>query len=368
MPAPCSSPRSSCWRGLVLRRPGRGRRSPCWPAAAARSRTAAPVVARPGLPPGRSAGEPDGAGRVGAGRAAAGRAPPRRLGARGLAARAGERSGRGGSTTAALPGLARLSRPRCTTGEVRDLRDQRRRGARPGRAAGRRLAFAATPTSGAYRVGAVAGVDCAGASRCWRWRVVAAVVDRAGARPRCRWCSRCPWSASRSRPSYALVGAPDVALVAVVVETMLDAGVPRGSCPAAAGRAGRRPRRCRSPVRAGAGTARRGGRRAGRVRHWCGGSCPSRRRPTRVRRTSIRLTAGGPRRRRGDRDRRRLPRPGHAGGDHRAARRGASGWWPCCGGGGCGEPATERATVPGRGRPASSRGCCSARPSWSRPR
>ena len=217
------------------------------------------------------------------------------------------------------------------------------------------MAFAATPTAGAYTPGAVAGLDWLVVTLLGLVVVVALVI--AWTRDRLTVVLALSVVGFALAAVYALVGAPDVALVAVVVETMLtlvflaalarlpDEGPDRDRGAAV------RVRNRRRDVVAGAVAGL-----AVFATVWGFLSQPA------SQHGGVRphpAHAGGARRRRGHRDRRRLPRPGHAGRDHGAARRGRSAWSRCCGGGGCGEPAGAR-----RGRTrwfASSRGCCSAR-------
>ncbi|WP_306748198.1 hydrogen gas-evolving membrane-bound hydrogenase subunit E [Saccharothrix yanglingensis] len=132
-------------------------------------------------------------------------------------AAAGERWGPRRAYEAALHGLGRLSAA-LHDREVRDLRTSIAAVLVPaGVLIG--LAFAATPTAGAYVVGAVVGAD---------WLilpllavVVIATVLIARARSRVAVALALAVVGFALAAVYALVGAPDVALVAVVVETML---------------------------------------------------------------------------------------------------------------------------------------------------
>ena len=81
------------------------------------------------------------------------------------------------------------------------------------------LAFAATPTAGAYTPGAVAGLDWLVLTLLGLVVVVALVIARA--RVRLTVVLALSVVGFALAAVYALVGAPDVALVAVVVETML---------------------------------------------------------------------------------------------------------------------------------------------------
>lgn len=130
---------------------------------------------------------------------------------------AGERFGPQRAYDGVLHGLERLS----ATLHDREVRDLRTSVAAVLVPAGLliALAFVATPTAGAYTVGVVSGVD---------WLILpllALVVIATGAIARSR--SRLDMVLALSvvgfalAAVYALVGAPDVALVAVVVETML---------------------------------------------------------------------------------------------------------------------------------------------------
>ncbi|MFI9005741.1 hydrogen gas-evolving membrane-bound hydrogenase subunit E [Actinosynnema sp. NPDC053489] len=133
------------------------------------------------------------------------------------AAAAGERWGPRRAYEAALHGLGLLSAA-LHDREVRDLRSSIAAVLVPaGLVIG--LAFVATPTAGAYAVGAVAGAD---------WLVlpllalvVIATVAIAGSRSRVAVALALAVVGFALAAVYALVGAPDVALVAVVVETML---------------------------------------------------------------------------------------------------------------------------------------------------
>jgi multicomponent Na+:H+ antiporter subunit A len=131
---------------------------------------------------------------------------------------AGERLGPRRAYEASLRGLARVSAA-LHDREVRDLRTSIAAVLVP---AGllTALAFAATPTAGAYRVGSVSGADwfilpllglagVAALAISW-WRARLAVVLALSV------------VGFALAAVYALVGAPDVALVAVVVETMLS--------------------------------------------------------------------------------------------------------------------------------------------------
>ena len=135
---------------------------------------------------------------------------------RGLAA-AGERLGPRRLYEQALQGLAQVSAA-VHDREVRDLRTSIAAVLVP---AGLliALAFLATPTAGAYTAGAVSGID---------WLVLVllslvVVVTLVIARLRARLALVLTLSVVGFALAavYALVGAPDVALVAVVVETML---------------------------------------------------------------------------------------------------------------------------------------------------
>jgi multicomponent Na+:H+ antiporter subunit A len=81
------------------------------------------------------------------------------------------------------------------------------------------LAFAVTPTAGAYTTGRVAGLDWLVLTLLGLVVVVALVI--AGARDRLTVVLVLSVIGFALAAVYALVGAPDVALVAVVVETML---------------------------------------------------------------------------------------------------------------------------------------------------
>ncbi len=132
-------------------------------------------------------------------------------------AAAGERWGPRRAYEATLHGLDRVSAA-LHDREVRDLRTSIAAVLVPaGLVVG--LAFAATPTAGAYVVGAVVGAD---------WLilpllalVVIATVVMARARSRLAVALALAVVGFALAAVYALVGAPDVALVAVVVETML---------------------------------------------------------------------------------------------------------------------------------------------------
>ncbi|WP_236594295.1 hydrogen gas-evolving membrane-bound hydrogenase subunit E [Saccharothrix sp. 6-C] len=134
-----------------------------------------------------------------------------------VAAVAGERWGPRRIYEAALHALDRLSAA-LHDREVRDLRTSIAAVLVPaGLLIG--LAFAATPTAGAYDVGAVAGAD---------WLIlpllaltVIATVVIARSRSRLAVALALSVVGFALAAVYALVGAPDVALVAVVVETML---------------------------------------------------------------------------------------------------------------------------------------------------
>ncbi|MGW4111511.1 hydrogen gas-evolving membrane-bound hydrogenase subunit E [Actinosynnema sp. NPDC004786] len=136
--------------------------------------------------------------------------------ARAVAA-AGERWGPRRAYEAALHGLDRASAA-VHDREVRDLRTSIAAVLVPaGLVIG--LAFVVTPTSGAYAVGPVAGAD---------WLilpllalVVIATVVIANSRARLALALALAVVGFALAAVYALVGAPDVALVAVVVETML---------------------------------------------------------------------------------------------------------------------------------------------------
>ncbi|HEY6747862.1 MAG TPA: hydrogen gas-evolving membrane-bound hydrogenase subunit E [Mycobacteriales bacterium] len=136
---------------------------------------------------------------------------------RGLAA-AGARLGPRRAYEATLHGLARVSAA-LHDREVRDLRTSIAAVLVP---AGllTALAFAATPTAGAYRVGTVSGAD---------WLVlpllglaVVATLAIAWSRARVAVVLALSVVGFALAAVYALMGAPDVALVAVVVETMLS--------------------------------------------------------------------------------------------------------------------------------------------------
>jgi multicomponent Na+:H+ antiporter subunit A len=136
---------------------------------------------------------------------------------RGLAA-VGERLGPRRAYEASLRGLARLS----TALHGREVRDLRTSIAAVLVPAGllTALAFAVTPTAGAYRVGSVVGVE---------WLVLPLLGLAGVAALAISW-----WRARLAvvlglsvvgfalAAVYALISAPDVALVAVVVETMLS--------------------------------------------------------------------------------------------------------------------------------------------------
>lgn len=130
---------------------------------------------------------------------------------------AGERWGPRRAYEAALHGLDRLSAA-LHDREVRDLRTSIAAVLVPaGLLVG--FAFAATPTAGAYVVGAIGGAD---------WLILpllalAVVATMVIAQSRARLVVALALSVVGFALAavYALVGAPDVALVAVVVETML---------------------------------------------------------------------------------------------------------------------------------------------------
>ena len=167
---------------------------------------------------------------------------------------AGERLGPRRAYEVSLRGLARLSAA-LHDREVRDLRTSIAAVLVP---AGllTALAFAATPTAGAYRVGSVSGVDwfilpllglagVAALAITW-WRARLAVVLALSV------------VGFALAAVYALVGAPDVALVAVVVETMLSlvflaaiARLPRDGPARLPADPGRRVRRWRDVVAGG---------------------------------------------------------------------------------------------------------------------
>ncbi|XVS61622.1 hydrogen gas-evolving membrane-bound hydrogenase subunit E [Actinosynnema sp. CA-299493] len=134
-----------------------------------------------------------------------------------VAVAAGERWGPRRVYEAALHALGRLSAA-LHDREVRDLRTSIAAVLVPaGLLIG--LAFAATPTAGAYVVGVVAGAD---------WLIlpllvltVVATVVIARSRSRLAVALALSVVGFALAAVYALVGAPDVALVAVVVETML---------------------------------------------------------------------------------------------------------------------------------------------------
>ncbi len=132
-------------------------------------------------------------------------------------AAAGERWGPRRAYDAALRGLDRVSAA-LHDREVRDLRTSIAAVLVPaGVVIG--LAFAATPTAGAYVVGAVAGADWVILPLLALVVVATAVIARARARLVVALALSVVGFALAAL--YALVGAPDVALVAVMVETML---------------------------------------------------------------------------------------------------------------------------------------------------
>ncbi|MFD7659030.1 hydrogen gas-evolving membrane-bound hydrogenase subunit E [Actinosynnema sp. NPDC059797] len=135
---------------------------------------------------------------------------------RALAA-AGERWGPRRAYEAALHGLDRLSSV-LHDREVRDLRTSIAAVLVPaGSLIG--LAFAVTPTAGAYAIGPVAGVDWVILPLLVLVVVTTAVI--AGSRSRIAVALALSVVGFALAAQYALLGAPDVALVAVVVETML---------------------------------------------------------------------------------------------------------------------------------------------------
>ncbi|GAB1516132.1 putative monovalent cation/H+ antiporter subunit A [Actinophytocola sp. KF-1] len=130
---------------------------------------------------------------------------------------AGERWGPRRAYEAALRGLDRVSAA-VHDREVRDLRTSIAAVLVPaGVVIG--LAFAATPTAGAYVVGAVTGADWVILPLLALVIVATAVIARARARLVVALALSVVGFALAAQ--YALVGAPDVALVAVMVETML---------------------------------------------------------------------------------------------------------------------------------------------------
>ncbi|MEU7478366.1 hydrogen gas-evolving membrane-bound hydrogenase subunit E [Lentzea sp. NPDC042327] len=132
-------------------------------------------------------------------------------------AAAGERWGPRRAYEAALHGLDRLSSV-LHDREVRDLRTSIAAVLVPaGVLIG--LAFAATPTAGAYVVGPVAGVDWVILPLLGLVVVTTAVIARSRSRIAVALALSVVGFALAAQ--YALLGAPDVALVAVVVETML---------------------------------------------------------------------------------------------------------------------------------------------------
>ena len=113
----------------------------------------------------------------------------------GLLRRAGEAAGPERLYVGTLSGLNRLSNAIHDI-EVRDLRGRVVAVLVPaGLLVG--VGVAATPFEGAYRVGAIAGGDLRWWSRCWPARPPRWWSPRCAGT--CRWCSRCPWSASASR-------------------------------------------------------------------------------------------------------------------------------------------------------------------------
>jgi multicomponent Na+:H+ antiporter subunit A len=143
------------------------------------------------------------------------RRPVGRL-SRGLAA-AGERLGPRRLYEQSLQGLARVSAA-VHDREVRDLRTSIAAVLVP---AGLliALAFAATPTAGAYTTGEVSGIDWLVLVLLGLVVVVALVI--AWLRARLALVLALSVVGFALAAVYALIGAPDVALVAVVVETML---------------------------------------------------------------------------------------------------------------------------------------------------
>lgn len=132
-------------------------------------------------------------------------------------ARAGEKWGPKRGYEAVLHGLDRLSSV-LHDREVRDLRTSIAAVLVPaGLLIG--LAFAATPTAGAYVVGTVAGVDWVILPLLALVVVTTAVIAKSRSRMAVALALAVVGFALAAQ--YALLGAPDVALVAVVVETML---------------------------------------------------------------------------------------------------------------------------------------------------
>ena len=344
---------------VAARRPGRGA---VRPAGRGRGHRVARGAGHchPGLPPGRPAGEHHGAGRVGVGRVAAGGAATGGMGVARPRPRRGSGWVHGGSTSGRCTGRARLGRG-ARPGGARPAHQHRRR-ARSGRAADR-AGIRGHPDRRCLHAGAVAGIDWLVLALLGLVVVVALVI--APARDRLALVLALSVVGFALAAVYALVGAPDVALVAVVVETMLTlvflAALARlpDERPDRDRDAAVRARNRRRDVVAGAVAGLAVFASVwGFLSQPAASTVASRARPAHP---------GGARRRRGHGDRRRLPRPGHAGRDHGAARRRSSGWSRCCGGAGCGEPGERKA---GRGRRGPGRRADVARPGarWSRPR
>ena len=212
----CWSRRSSCWpRSRVARRLRRravrraGRRTPATVTARGGGRR------RPGLPPRRPRRERHGAGRLGARRGSCSSRGARRV-AVARACRRGRRAARAAprSTASALHGAQRGLRPRVHDIEVRDLRNSIAAVLVP---AGVLVALGVRGHAdrGRLHVGAGRRRGPADRRRCSGCCVVAALTVVARPRAGCGRCSALSVLGFALAGVYALVGAPDVALVAV---------------------------------------------------------------------------------------------------------------------------------------------------------
>jgi multicomponent Na+:H+ antiporter subunit A len=137
--------------------------------------------------------------------------------AAGVVARAGERAGPRRAYGVALRALNAVS-DRVHDAEVRDLRNSLAAVLLPGGLLVG-LGFAVTPTSGAYDVGPVAGRDLP--ILAVLALVVVAALSLAFDRARIRMVLSLSVVGFALAAAYAVMGAPDVALVAVVVETVV---------------------------------------------------------------------------------------------------------------------------------------------------